>query len=59
MLVALAYPAALAAAVLYALLSPLALVECLAPAVGALRGALEFPLACARNMCDAKQLIVM
>lgn len=59
MLVVVAYPIALMAAILYALTNPLSLMKCCQPLTRALLVALNFPLACARNMVDAKQLILM
>lgn len=58
-LLTVAYPIALVAAVLYALANPLSLMKCCQPLTRALLGALNLPLNCAQNMVDAKQLIVM
>ena len=59
MLVLVAYPVALVAGLVYALVNPLSLMGCCQPATRLLLAALNFPLNCARNMVDAKQLIVM
>lgn len=53
------YPLALVAAFLYALLSPLSLIDCCKPLIEMIRNMLELPLRCARNMAQAKQLIIM
>lgn len=59
MLVLVAYPVALMAAILYAILNPLSLMQCSQPLIELLLAALNLPLTCARNLVDAKQLIVM
>jgi len=58
-LIAIAYPLALVAAVLYALVNPLNLFDCCQPLMKALLQTLNLPLACARNIVEAKQLIAM
>jgi len=47
------------AAVIYAVLSPLSLMNCFQIPISILLSAVNFPLDCARNMVEAKQLIVM
>ena len=58
-LVLFAYPIAIIAALLYALLSPLSLIKCSRPFTDLLLGALNLPLTCARNVAEARQLFVM
>lgn len=58
-LLALAYPLALVSAIIYAILSPLILIDCCKPTIEALRNLLDLPLRCVRNMVEAKQLFVM
>lgn len=54
-----AYPIALIAGLLYALLSPLSLIKCSRPLTDLLLGALNLPLTCVRNLAEARQLFVM
>lgn len=58
-LIALAYPIAILSGLLYALLNPFNMLACCKPGLKFLLVGLDFPLTCAKNMAEAKQLIIM
>lgn len=58
-LILIAYPIAFCAALLYALLNPLNLIQSLKPMMDLLFKALNLPLTSFQNMIEAKQLVVM
>ena len=58
-LLAAAYPLAVASGIFYAFLSPFAVFKCWNLVIKCLEVGLNLPLRCARNMIDAKQLVDM